>query len=332
MVFGSTSICTVFKFYVLFCFFKFFTLRLINMLPSLLVDKNGLKNAGQLSKPLPPSKPLDISNWQPAPPKWEKPEPSVEQMKYECEKFQNITAECLSDDIFENPFVMNNFKTFVYDSNAFEDAGEDASKTSLLIDRELNNPQNEAKFSVSELEVVNHIKVIKKAMDLSMKELVSIDGLKSVHNVLMEGVLESAGELRTCQVSNNMGHQYPDPRDVPSLLQLVIEQYQDIDESSTYNIYTKAAWLKCQFLIIHPFEDGNGRLSRILLAVMFIKSGLCIFPPLSKNGHKKSTKHYINSLLKAAKGQSESELAFFFLKCCYNIVCTFNCQKSCAVL
>ena len=266
------------------------------MPPSLLVDKNGLKNAGQLSKPLPPSKPLDISNWQPAPPKWEKPEPSVEQMKYECE-------------------------TFVYDSNALEDAGEDESKTSLLIDRELNNPQNEAKFSVSELEVVNHIKVIKKAMDLSMKELVSIDGLKSVHNVLMEGVLESAGELRTCQVSNNMGHQYPDPRDVPSLLQLVIEQYQDIDESSTYNIYTKAAWLKCQFLIIHPFEDGNGRLSRILLAVMFIKSGLCIFPPLSKNGHKKSTKHYINSLLKAAKGQSESELAFFFLKCCYNIVC-----------
>ena len=281
------------------------------MPPSLLVDKNGLKNAGQLSKPLPPSKPLDISNWQPAPPKWEKPEPSVEQMKYECEKFKrNITAECLSDDIFENPFVMNNFKTFVYDSNAFEDAGEDESKTSLLIDRELNNPQNEAKFSVPELEVVNHIKVIKKAMDLSMKELVSIDGLKSVHNVLMEGVLESAGELRTCQV----------------------EQYQDIDESSTYNIYTKAAWLKCQFLIIHPFEDGNGRLSRILLAVMFIKSGLCIFPPLSKNGHKKSTKHYINSLLKAAKGQSESELAFFFLKCCYNIVCTFNCQESCSVL
>ena len=44
-----------------------------------------------------------------------------------------------------------------------------------------------------------------------MKELVSIDGLKSVHKVLMEGVLESAGELRACQVANNMSHQYPDP-------------------------------------------------------------------------------------------------------------------------
>ena len=100
------------------------------MAPSPLVDKNGLKNDSQLSKSL-PSKPLDISNWQPAPPKWEKPEPSVEQMKCECENFKrlNINAECLSDNIFEHPFVMKNFKTFIYDSNAFEDAGEDDSKT-----------------------------------------------------------------------------------------------------------------------------------------------------------------------------------------------------------
>lgn len=302
-----------------------------------------LKSNDQLNKPTinkptinkptnstsPPLKHLDISNWQPMAPQWEKTGASVEHMKSMCVKFKDHT-ENWGKNIYEHQFAMNNLKKFVYDSNTFEDAGEDENKTNTLIDGVLLHQNgNTSDFNVPQLEVVNHIKAIQIALQLSIEELVSIDGFKSVHKVLMDGVLESTGVLRKCQAHTSVYHQYPDPDDVPVLLQLVIKNYHTIEKSNV-DVFTKAAWLTCQFLVIHPFEDGNGRLSRILLAAMFIKSGLYIFPSLSKNGHKKSRKHYINSLLKAAKGQSESGLAFFFLKCCYNIVC--NYENSCIVL
>lgn len=40
----------------------------------------------------------------------------------------------------------------------------------------------------------------------------------------------------------------------------------------------EAAWLHHEFVRIHPFQDGNGRVSRLLMALPFIKAGA--FPPV----------------------------------------------------
>ena len=40
----------------------------------------------------------------------------------------------------------------------------------------------------------------------------------------------------------------------------------------------EAAWLHHEFVRIHPFQDGNGRISRLLMAYPFIKAGE--FPPI----------------------------------------------------
>ena len=35
----------------------------------------------------------------------------------------------------------------------------------------------------------------------------------------------------------------------------------------------EAAWLHHEFVRIHPFQDGNGRISRLLMAYPFVKTG-----------------------------------------------------------
>lgn len=44
------------------------------------------------------------------------------------------------------------------------------------------------------------------------------------------------------------------------------------NDSSTHPL-SRAATFVYEFLSIHPFEDGNGRLGRLLAAVLLLKSG-----------------------------------------------------------
>ena len=40
----------------------------------------------------------------------------------------------------------------------------------------------------------------------------------------------------------------------------------------------EAAWLHHEFVRVHPFQDGNGRMSRLLMAYVFVRNGE--FPPI----------------------------------------------------
>ncbi|KIM41943.1 hypothetical protein M413DRAFT_141242 [Hebeloma cylindrosporum] len=54
--------------------------------------------------------------------------------------------------------------------------------------------------------------------------------------------------------------------------------------------FAAAAWISHVFLTIHPFEDGNGRLSRILASIPLLKKGL---PPLCVTTFHKHTYHLL---------------------------------------
>ena len=48
-------------------------------------------------------------------------------------------------------------------------------------------------------------------------------------------------------------------------------------ERERYPVYVEAAWMHHRFVRTHPFQDGNGRVSRMLMAYAFIRRGE---PPL----------------------------------------------------
>ncbi|MBK9015166.1 MAG: Fic family protein [Saprospiraceae bacterium] len=67
-----------------------------------------------------------------------------------------------------------------------------------------------------------------------------------------------------------------------------------------------ATWLHHAFVIIHPFQDGNGRVARLLASLVLIKHGL--FPLTVKRGDKK---RYIDALELADNGEPQGLVDFF---------------------
>ena len=75
----------------------------------------------------------------------------------------------------------------------------------------------------------------------------------------------------------------------------------------------RAGLAHAQFESIHPFEDGNGRIGRLLMVLMLIRDGLLAMPVLYLSQHLKAERQSYYYLLNRtrAPGDWESWLAFF---------------------
>lgn len=97
--------------------------------------------------------------------------------------------------------------------------------------------------------------------------------VRSMHGILMQGVRgrdKSPGQFRTVQVQvGSTGRFIPPPAiEVPRLMQN-LEEYVSADHK--IDPLVKAFIVHYQFEAIHPFEDGNGRVGRAILALMIHK-------------------------------------------------------------
>jgi Fic family protein len=74
-----------------------------------------------------------------------------------------------------------------------------------------------------------------------------------------------------------------------------IQRLDDALESPDYeeDAIELAVWVHARVIAIHPFEDGNGRTSRLLLNVLLVRLGL---PPLAidvpKEEYRRSLNHF----------------------------------------
>lgn len=92
----------------------------------------------------------------------------------------------------------------------------------------------------------------------------SLDDLKKAHGVMMNGLVEGAGELRTSSVGviNEQGkviHVAPPHGMVKDLM----EQLFDWLKMSKTQMLIRSSIFHYEFEFIHPFMDGNGRTGRL---------------------------------------------------------------------
>lgn len=74
------------------------------------------------------------------------------------------------------------------------------------------------------------------------------------------------------------------PKDIYMKMYSLLDNYYNV-WSYCDNIFLKEAMFHLQFLIIHPFSDGNGRTARIITATNLLKQGL--LPGIITNENKK---------------------------------------------
>lgn len=137
-----------------------------------------------------------------------------------------------------------------------------------------------------EKEVVNYFAILKHLNEYKDKPI-TLKTIIALHKQLMTGVDTIAGHIRDVQVV--VGHYKNEKGDVSlkvkhnppfhkkSDIEKALEELLSwIHVSRELPVVLQAGLFHHQFVYLHPFEDGNGRVCRILIAVLFLNRGYAI--------------------------------------------------------
>ena len=123
------------------------------------------------------------------------------------------------------------------------------------------------------LEAINHEKAILYLDDLVKdKNPITEWNIKNIHQLILKEIdNENAGRYRKENVTiKGATHTPPDYVKIPELMEKLILNYNTWNE---YHPIIKAALLHGELVKIHPFVDGNGRTSRLLMNLDLMNSG-----------------------------------------------------------
>ncbi len=123
------------------------------------------------------------------------------------------------------------------------------------------------------LEAINHEKAILYLDDI-VKDTNPITewNIKNIHQLILKDIDdENAGRYRKENVRiKGASHIPPDYIKIPELMEKLILTYETWNE---YHPIIKASLLHGELVKIHPFVDGNGRTSRLLMNLDLMNSG-----------------------------------------------------------
>lgn len=153
-----------------------------------------------------------------------------------------------------------------------------------------------------------------------------------IHSIVgKDGLFEHAGTFRTTMASGSITVVYANPSEIynrlNSLITWLLTKWEDLIihndniEERIINAIRIVTLFFSEFLFIHPFTNGNGRIARIL--VSYIMRHVCIVPlSLYLN---KINEHdiYIKILFDAQQRRSYEGLFAYFMRCFHRCVTDF---------
>jgi len=172
----------------------------------------------------------------------------------------------------------------VYNSNAIENSTLTLKETEkILLEQEVMRD-----VSVRELyEAKNLARVTEYIRNNPDLQLTS-ETILLLHQMLIGGIDDSvAGRYRKEHEYVRVGsHIAPAPEHVQRLLDDIIVDYKSADDEYFLERISK---FHLEFESIHPFNDGNGRIGRVLIHLQLTKLG---YPPLTIRNKGKNDNYY----------------------------------------
>jgi Fic family protein len=180
---------------------------------------------------------------------------------------------------------------FLYESNRIEGNTLTLRETQLVINHGVTIS---GKSMREHLEAINHKQAILLIEDfVSQKIELSEYVIKQIHAIVLYGIdRENAGVYRTLPVAI-AGSKHIPPQ--PYLLQDLMEAYLRFydDDKNKLHPVVLAAEMHERLVTIHPFIDGNGRTSRLIMNLILLQNG---FPLAIIGGDYESRMAYYDAL------------------------------------
>jgi Fic family protein len=164
---------------------------------------------------------------------------------------------------------------WTYNSNAIEGNTLSPRETDLVINRGLTIGNKTLK---EHFEAVNHKKGIQFLYDFVKKKKELDEAvILEIHKIIVRNIQDTdAGRYRNANVMITTGavHIPPSAAKIPRLMTECMEWYYT--HKSKVSVVELAAWVHYKLVYIHPFIDGNGRTSRLIMNLILLQNG---YPP-----------------------------------------------------
>ena len=202
-------------------------------------------------------------------------------------------------------------RSMAYNSNKIEGSTLTEKQTASMFDTgTLYTDDPDVIFRTKDIEEMNgHFKMFNYVMKC-MKDPLSEDIIKNMHKNLKEGVFEDRANGYAIGEWKKRANRVSDiqtvlPQEVPEKIHQLLEKYHNTEKITLYDI----AKFHAQFENIHPFQDGNGRVGRMIILKQCLDHN--IVPVIIRDIHKAEYNRYLN---KAQHEQDYKGLEAYFEK------------------
>ena len=230
-------------------------------------------------------------------------EPNIESLKKLAELFEISVDELLREDEFDvskinilevlreqksmklkGNLYHNTQIIFAYNTNHIEGSKLTEDQTRYIYETNTLLTEKESITNLDDIiETSNHFKLVDYMIDIADKELTQ-DMIKEFHKILKEGTSNSRKEWFAVgdykRLTNEVGGlKTTEPKNVERDMKKLLEWYESLKQVTINEIIEFHA----RFEKIHPFQDGNGRVGRIISFKECLKNNIFPFIILDKD-------------------------------------------------
>lgn len=189
----------------------------------------------------------------------------IDELKKELDQYRNLDSFRITQALELE---------YTFESNKIEGNTLTLQETDFIINEGLTIS---GKSMREHLEVLNHNEAIDYIKDLVQNHIsITERQVLSIHNLILRGIYpEDAGKYRKVQVMiKGSSHLPPQPFLVAKKMEELYYWY--FDNKTKLHPVILAAEMHERLVCIHPFIDGNGRTSRLLMNLILLQNGYVI--------------------------------------------------------
>lgn len=193
----------------------------------------------------------------------------IDNLKNRLQKIRPLPMEALNK--IKASFEME----YTFESNRIEGNTLTLQETALVVNEGVTIS---GKSMVEHLEAINHSQAIEFIKDIACYDIaINERTIKEIHALILHGInKEQAGKYRDVPVMIvGSKHTPPQPYLIMPQMEQFIRDYETMQNTNEHPVLI-AAFLHDELVKIHPFIDGNGRTSRLLMNLYLLSKGYTI--------------------------------------------------------